>query len=62
MKNETIFFATFETDSKKFDRRSYFKSKKTLREFHYWLEGKREEIEKGFHGKCIIINIQFIEL
>lgn len=63
---ETIFFATFNTVVgtiiHNHDRRQYFQSKKTLKEFHDWLESHRVEIESTHNGNTVITNIQFIKV
>lgn len=63
---ETLFFATFnsvvETQIHNHDRREYFQSKKTLKEFHDWLESHRVDIISIYNGSTIITNAQFIKL
>lgn len=62
---ETIFFATFKTVSgvqiSEQDRREYFPSKKTLKEFHDWIEDMRETIESSLKGNSTVTTIQFIK-
>ena len=62
---ETIFFATFKTVSgvqiSEQDRREYFSSKKSLKEFHDWVEDMRETIESSLKGSSTISTIQMIK-
>lgn len=63
---ETIFFATFNsvvgTQIHNHDRREYFQSEKTLKEFHDWLESHRVNIESIYYGSTVITDVQFIKL
>lgn len=62
---ETIFFATFKTVSgvqtSEQDRREYFSSKKSLKEFHDWIEEMRKTIEFSLKGNSTVITIQMIK-
>lgn len=62
---ETMFFATFNsvvgTQIYNHDRREYFQSEKTLKEFHDWLESYRVDIESTYNGGTVITNAQFIK-
>lgn len=65
-KKETIFWLTYSSaieDGGYFegDRRAYFKGRKTLREFHNWLEDARSKIEKLNGRTAIITNLGIIE-
>lgn len=63
---ETLFFATFTsvvgTQIHNHDRREYFQSEKTLKEFHDWLESHRVDIISIYNGGIVINSAQFIKL
>lgn len=62
---ETIFFATFNsvvgTQIHNHDRREYFQSEKTLKEFYDWLESHRVDIESTYNGGTVITNAHFFK-
>lgn len=60
--DETIFFATFRRGQNRSDRRQYFSTKKTLIQFHKWIEEQRNDVEEKKKKNYAIESINFIEL
>lgn len=59
---ETIFFATYRTETAMLsDRSVYFNEEKTLEQFNEWVQLTREEIEREFYTNVIVVSINFIK-
>ena len=58
---ETIFFAVFESKTIKQGVIKHFDKKKSLKEFHYWLENERIKLTNLWHERIVISNIKFIK-
>jgi len=53
MKEETIFYALFRSQTKIHDRMRYEDSHKTLKDFMNWIQEERAKIETQYGSVCI---------
>jgi len=58
---ETIFWAYFNTDNSRHDRREYFKQEMSLDDFNKWLNIHRKSIEEKQGTIALVENMGFIE-
>jgi hypothetical protein len=59
-KDETIFFALFESAGHSIDCFEHFNGKKQLSDFYLWVEAQRQWLQKKHEGPLTLKHIQLI--